>query len=956
MLNKRKFLVLGLVLGLSLALPMGSVGSGYNGHWDKTRIPDLKSSAKIIRDTWGLAHVQARNEHDLYFLQGYVHAHDRLFQMDVSRCTASGTLATLLGEGALASDIQLRTLGLRRAAERSLPAYSRRVLKALQAYTDGVNYFVFESGTPLPPEYGAVGFDVSDPASAFPRWEMIDSLAVGKLLTFGLSFGLDDIDHSIALQTFTTVFGQDAGTALFFEDLYRTQPFDPASTIPDSGGSGPVMPPYGKHHKNWSGHNDKAAEMARHYRDKAMQVPLLKKLMRSDPSSRGSNEWGVTGAISDSGLPIMANDSHLSLDMPTTFYPMHLRAGWTDVIGNGFAGVPFVVIGHNRNITWGATVNPMDVTDVYLDQLVPNADSPLGIGILFEGQSSPIIPIPEEYFVNADIDLDGVPDGVVVPVPPNPAIPAASLTVPIRNFGAIVEFDQAGGTALTVQYTGFGPTTELETFYLWNIARNLHAFRRGLEKFDVGSQNWAYADRKGNLGYFTSAEMPLREDLQSNTVAGLPPYFIRDGAGGNNEWVPVQNPLPGQSLPYEILPPAEMPHLVNPKNGWFINANNDPVGTSLDNDPLNQLRPGGGLYYLNPGYASGFRAGRITRRLKAALAADGSISYEDMQSIQADVGLLDAEFFVPHILQALADGQKDGADATLAALAEDPGIQEAAARMEKWGHYDFTSPTGIPEGYDAADEDGVLSPPTSEEIANSVATSIYSVWRSSFIMATIDATLDGIGIGSTRPGSSQALTALQILVRNGGVSASGVDFFTAGGTGDPALDTQIVMLKSLADSLDRLAGDEFAAAFGNSGDQGDYHWGKLHRIVFDSPLGGQFSVPPAFGAFPEPLPGLPGIPTDGGFGVADASSHNARASGVNGFMFGSGPTNRLVVEMGRWGARQAESVWPGGTVAVPVNEFYVNQLPLWLTNDTIPLWTRSGDVYRNAAEIQRFLP
>jgi len=959
MSNKKWNTFLGLVW--CACLPLLAVADNQSDRFEIQHLPQLRAPATIVRDSWGIAHVRARNEHDLYFLQGYVHAHDRLFQMDVTRRTANGTLATLLGEGALPSDVQLRTIGLRRAAERSAPAYSRRVTKALEAYTDGINYFVFESGTLLPPEYGTVGFNVSDPAIAFPRWDILDSLAVGKLLAFGLSFDLNDIDNSIALQAFSTVLGPQLGAALFFEDLYRTQPFDSAATVPDSGGSGSVIRPHGRAHnaghdfRDWGEAGKKAADMARRYKKKASKVPLLRKIMERDFTSRGSNEWAVTGAKSDSGLPIMANDSHLALDMPTTFYPMHLRARNIDVIGNGFAGVPFVVIGHNRSITWGATVNPMDVTDVFMDQLVPNADSPIGLGILFEGQSVPIIPVPEQYFVNADLDGDSLPDGVVVPVPPNPAIPPVSLTVPARNHGVIIDFDPAGGSALTVQYTGFAATTELEAFYLWNKARGLRGFRKGLKRFDVGSQNWSYADRRGNIAHFTSAEMPIREDLQAGNVAGLPPFFIRDGAGGNNEWMTVQNLQKGQALPYEILPPREMPQLINPVNGWFVNANNDPVGTSLDNNPLNEIRPGGGIYYLNPGYASGFRAGRITQRIEAALADDGSLSYEDMQSIQADVGLRDAQFFVPLLIKAVADGRQDDADPVLAALAADARLQEAAKRMYAWGDHDYTTPTGIREGYDASDKNGERDDPSAEEIANSVATSIYSVWRSSFVQDSIDTTLSAMGLGEHTPGSSLSMTALQNLLRNGGISASGVDFF-AGGTADSAINVQIVMLQSLANALDRLASSEFSAAFGSSSNQDDYRWGKLHRIVMDSPLGEPFSVPPAVGEFPPPLAGLDGIPTDGGFGVVDASSHSARATGVDGFMFGSGPTNRLVVEMARRGPSQAESVWPGGTNAVPVNEYYINQLPYWLTNDTIPLWFRSRDVWRNADRVTFFWP
>ncbi len=164
------------------------------------------------------------------------------------------------------------------------------------------------------------------------------------------------------------------------------------------------------------------------------------------------------------------------------------------------------------------------------------------------------------------------------------------------------------------------------------------------------------------------------------------------------------------------------------------------------------------------------------------------------------------------------------------------------------------------------------------------------------------------------------------------------------------------MLLSLSDALNRLAGAEFADAFGNSTDIDDYRWGKLHRIVFDSPLGGPFNVPPAFGLFPNPLPELPGVPTDGGFGVVDASSHSARGAGVNGFRFGSGPTNRWVSDVGRSGPK-SQSVWPGGTSAIPGDEFYVfPMLPRWLTNDANPIRFKSGELRKGTSSVTKFVP
>ena len=138
--------------------------------------------------------------------------------------------------------------------------------------------------------------------------------------------------------------------------------------------------------------------------------------------------------------------------------------------------------------------------------------------------------------------------------------------------------------------------------------------------------------------------------------------------------------------------------------------------------------------------------------------------------------------------------------------------------------------------------------------------------------------------------------------------------------------------------------------------QNDYRWGKLHRIVFEHPLGGPFNVPPAFGAAPNPLgDALPGFPTDGGSGAADASNHDPRAQSENDFMFDQGPVNRFVAEAGVEGVR-AESVWPGGTSGIPGSPFYLNMLPIYLTNDTVPLLFSNGDLQKALYSVSKFVP
>jgi penicillin amidase len=968
-----------VALALLLLLPTGAAGRPGPVRAGAAGLPGWAAArgAGVIRDAAGVARIHARTAHDLYFLQGWVHAQDRLFQMDVRRRQGGGTLAELLGPGALPSDVQLRTIGLHRAAARSLPALSARARAGLAAYAEGVNAWV--AGHQLPPEYAALHL------TRFRPWTSLDSVTVAKLIAFGLSFDLD-LDLTVALASYQAA-GRAAGFdggKLFFEDLWRTQPFTPFTTVPAAdrpaqqrGRTGAAGVAAAGGRGSNAGRLEAAAALARRYLNRTASASLLGRALTPDAATAASNQWAVSGRHAAGRAPLLANDPHLDLTAPSTFYPVGLRAGPTDVIGSGFAGAPGVVVGHNRFISWGATVNPLDVTDTYLEQVRSEPSSPSGLATMYQGRPEPVVPIPEVFRQNNP--GSGRPDDVTV-VPAGGQVPAATLIVPRRNHGPIIQLDRAAGTALSVQYTGFSPTTEVDAVLAWDDARNLADFRRGLEHFDVGSQNFMYADVHGTIAYFTSSELPLREDLQAGAVDGLPPFFVRDGTGGN-EWLPASRRQPGQAIPYEILPPEEMPHTVDPRAGFVVNANNDPVGTTLDNDPLNQLRPGGGIYYLNPGY-DGLRGGRIDRLIRQQLARGGQLSARDMQRIQADTVLVDAQFFVPQIVRALARARTSATPA-LAALARDPALVGAVERLAGW---DGSTPTGIPEGYDASDVQGRLPPgepvtsstlhagalqPASPapgrpcrpgpcapppaarqppqtglrdrrssagEVHSSVAATIYAVWRGQFVRDTIDARLQPFGL--PRPDGQRALTALKHLFETfparGGVGASGVDFFPLPGVASAADRRDVAVLASLHRALDRLAGPEFAAAFHGSTEQGDYRWGLLHRLVLDHPLGGPFDIPPAAGAFPPPLPGLRGIPVDGGFGTVDAAAHDVRASGPDGFMFGGGPANRFVGRHSRHGVDAVSSL-PGGTSGVPGSRFYVNLLPGWLANDTFPL-------------------
>ncbi len=953
--------------------------------------PGLSAPVTVYRDAEGIAHIAATNRHDLYFVTGWIHAQDRLFQADLTRRQPSGSLAELFGQGSLAGDVQSRTIGLRRAAERSWSVISQEGRDALTAYAAGINAWV--AANPLPPEYGLLGI------SKFRPWNEIDSLVIGAAIAFSLSFDLDTgLTESFGAYAGLVTGNPLAGAALFQFDVFRSAPFDCASSVPDATGQYPFIPvpsatmpaavaayeaarcpltsvAPGKGSGKQPRTGPPTAVQAggkpdlKMLRDLAGQASenlrksdFIRKRLDAD-GTIGSNEWGVTRAVGANGRPIIANDPHLALDVPSTFYPMGQSANGLDVFGSGFAGVPFVVLGHNKHIQWGATTNPMDVTDTFFE-LVRFDGNGVPACTVFKGSCEPVQLVPEAFFYN---DFRG---GLSQATPPS--VPPFTIVVPRRNNGPVIALLGGAGPgavvpALSVQYTGFSASRILDTFRIWNEARNLAQFRHGLQFFDVGSQNWVYGDIAGNVAYFTSAEMPIRMDLQAGTVAvaqfgplaGLPtpPWFIRDGVSGVHEWMPVQNPQPGQAIPYEILRQDEMPHAINPPAGWFVNANNDPAGTVLDNDPLNQLRQGGqGIYYLNPGYADGLRAGTITLRLREKIGQSGRVSFEDMQAIQADVTLLDARYFVPVIMAAFGGGATSGV-AELDALRKDPRIAEAIGRLAKWN---FSTPTGIQPGYDAGDPPVMpadLPNPTQAEIANSVAATIFSVWRGQAIRQIVDAPLGAL----PKPGSGQAIAALRHVFDTfpltGGKGISGVvDFFDVAGVADPAARRDIKVLRAMASTLDRLAGEPFATVFRGSTDQDDYRWGYLHRITFDHPFVPQFSIPPAAGAFLPPLGMIDGIPTDGGFGVVDASSHGARAERWTDFGFGSGPVRRFAGEPSSAFGSRAESIWAGGVSGVPGSPYYFNLLPYWLSNNALPTVLKPSDLRSGASRLIRFVP
>ncbi|HEM47090.1 MAG TPA: penicillin acylase family protein, partial [Alphaproteobacteria bacterium] len=437
---------------------------------------DLQDSARIVREANGIPHIFAENEHDLYFLQGWVHAEDRLFQMDVLRRSVSGRLAELLGPDALESDVQARTIGLGRAAQLSLEAFAEPVRQALNAYSEGVNAFL-ETAPALPPEYGALGLASVEP------WTPLDSSMVAKAIGFATSFAPEkEIALTLALQAYVgsararnEAVGQEVfnGAALFFEDVFRVAPFDPVLTAPRPGAASTagvvaVAPNHGALSE------PAIVSQGRRYLERRRRLGNLPGTLLHRGGPSGSNQWVIGGAHTPNGRPMLANDVHQPLGNPALWHTTHLSMPGLDVIGDDVAGAPFIVFGHNNHVTWGISNARFDGTDVFAEAIVLDPGSPSGLSILHGEEPEPILPLPQTYKANIG--------GQLVDVTGEPGIPPVVLVVPRRGNGPIVtepifDPDTGIGTALSIQSVGFAPTRDLEGIYRINHARTLDEFR-----------------------------------------------------------------------------------------------------------------------------------------------------------------------------------------------------------------------------------------------------------------------------------------------------------------------------------------------------------------------------------------------------------------------------------------------------------------------------------------------
>lgn len=298
----------------------------------------LQQPVEVLRDRWGVAHIYARNQHDLFFAQGFVAAQDRLFQMELWKRSGQGRLSEVLGPPALFRDINARLLRYRGDVNAEYQSYSPDTKQILEAFTSGINAYVASrlapGGRGLPVEFQLAGFKAEP-------WKPDDCL--NRMAAFSMTGNaFAELEHAEAVATL----GAEKATKLF--DLDPQVTLDPAPSIDPSGLSPGLL-------RNLVG-SDSRMEFPTYYLE-------------------GSNNWTVSGSLTESGKPLLANDPHRVLAVPSLRYMVHLVAPGWDVIGAGEPGLPGVALGHNQKIAWGFTIFGSDQQDLYLEEL--NPDDPL---------------------------------------------------------------------------------------------------------------------------------------------------------------------------------------------------------------------------------------------------------------------------------------------------------------------------------------------------------------------------------------------------------------------------------------------------------------------------------------------------------------------------------------------------------------------------------------------------
>ncbi|MBM4169390.1 MAG: penicillin acylase family protein [Ignavibacteria bacterium] len=418
-------------------------------------LPSIRSEVKIYRDSYGVPHIFAESDYDAYFAVGYVHAQDRLWQMELIRRAGMGRLAEVLGAEALPIDRMFRTLRLSESAQKVSALLEGVVLNSMQAYADGISRFIADHKGRYPLELDMLDIQPEP-------WRIEHSTLVSRLMAWELNYGrwIDLVQGYVAEK----IGIERAG------DLY-----------PDWPSHSPVIIPKELHNKKVALDDFPiiAADL------------LYRTTFGGGGRAGGSNAWAVTGARSTSGSALLANDPHLMLNAPARWYEIHLSAPGLNVYGVSIPGVPYVVIGRNEHIAWGVTNAMLDDTDFYIEQ-VDSLQHPTQYRVNNQWR-------PMRHHVDTILVKHG--DPVILTSYYTHRGPVINRMEPAKSLST---------NLISMRWTGHHITNDPATFYIINRASSWEEFEEGIKHFNAPAQNYVYADVKGNIGYRTGGSAPVR--------------------------------------------------------------------------------------------------------------------------------------------------------------------------------------------------------------------------------------------------------------------------------------------------------------------------------------------------------------------------------------------------------------------------------------------------------------
>jgi penicillin amidase len=601
--------VLALVLVTSLAAAW-TVGRPFPDHDGEITLPGLSAPVTVHRDAYGIPQIYAATAEDLFSAQGFVHAQDRFWEMDFRRHVTAGRLAELFGEGQAEADAFLRTLGWRRVAETEWGMASAQARRYLTAYADGVNAWIAHTGGPAATgrkslHYRLLGLQRG--GYEVEPWQPVDTLAWLKAMAW-------DLRTNVVTETNRALLLAGGLSREQVDELYPEYPYrrhDPIVSggrvvggefVPDAEPGGPPEPEPPVEALTV------ATERLAGINAAAARVPPL---LGIAGDGLGSNSWVVSGNLTTTGAPMLANDPHLGVSMPGIWYQMglHCDCGYR-VSGFTFSGVPGVVIGHNERIAWGFTNLGHDVSDLYLERLD-------GDRYEVDGQWRDLEVREETIAVAGGEDLTiRIRHTHHGPLLSDVSEQFGDLAANERVAAELAATDGAE-PGVSLAWTALRPSGTIEALFTLNQAGGWEEFRAAAAMFEVPAQNLIYADVDGAIGYQAPGLVPVR-------------------GKGDGRW-----PAPGWDSGYDwqgFLPFDQLPYARDPGSGMVVTANQAVIGP--------QYQP-----WLTWDWSYGYRSDRISDLLAEAATA-GPLDVDDLVRIQLDDRNGLAGTLVPALLAA----------------------------------------------------------------------------------------------------------------------------------------------------------------------------------------------------------------------------------------------------------------------------------------------------------------